>query len=132
MCMVNAFMSWEPTGCSSTTEPGVRFRSSCLGLGGWAGIYANSTLVFKCHPCTVLAGTGTHLSEKVTAELLPKLISAVLGPESVSRVGQKGLQGKDINSHLLGFAHCIFFVKYDMTFQCEICQMINIVSRVTP
>lgn len=56
-------LPWEPTGPRSMTEPGLRFGSSCLGLGAWAGIYANSTLVFKCHPCTVLASTGTHLSE---------------------------------------------------------------------
>lgn len=59
--VVNASMSWEQTGLSCRTEPEVRFGLPCLGLGGWAVIYADNTL--KYHHCTVLASRGTHLSE---------------------------------------------------------------------
>lgn len=70
-------MSWEQTGLSCRTEPGVRFRLSCLGLGGWAVIYANNTL--KHHHCTVHRHTPVRAGSS-----FPNSFPAFLSPESVS------------------------------------------------
>lgn len=56
----------------------------------------------------------THLnctcqSWQVTGSSFPNLFPAFLSPESVSWLGQKALQRKDIYSYLLTFARYIFF-----------------------
>lgn len=83
----------------SAAEQSLRSGLDYLAWGLVAGMWFMQTTHLNC----------TCQSWQVTGSSFPNLFPAFLSPESVSWLGQKALQRKDIYSYLLTFARYIFF-----------------------